>query len=106
VRAFEVRGTSASAEIYGLIMAASLRVGDEIKIVWRMTGTGDLAITATGPSGRSVPLRFGPEPHGGSTYERPGDEWGSGYLFDESGCWHLHLERLASAGDVWLEVAP
>lgn len=87
-------------------MTAALRVGQEVKIVWRMTGTGDLAITVISPSGQSAPLTFGPEPHGGSTYERPGDEWGSGYRFDEPGCWHLHLERLDTAGDVWLEIEP
>lgn len=51
VRAFEVRGTSDSAEIYGL-----MRVDEEIKVVWRMTGSGELSITATGPTGESVPL--------------------------------------------------
>ena len=106
VRAFEVRGTSDTAEIYGLISSSALRADEEIKIVWRMTGSGELSISVTGPSGESVPLTFGPERHAGSTYDRPGDEWGSGYRFTQPGCWHLHLERADSSGDVWLDVEP
>ena len=41
-------------------------------------------------------------PHSGSTYDRPGDEWGTGFLFDEPGCWHIHLQRTVRAGDVWM----
>ncbi len=104
VRAFEVRGTSDSAEIYGLM--SPVEVGEEVKIVWRMTGSGELSITVTGPTGEVAPLTFGPERHGGSTYDRPGDEWGSGYRFDQPGCWHLHLERADTSGDVWLQVDP
>lgn len=104
VRAFEIRGTSESAEIYGLMMMSTPRVGEEIKIVWRMTGSGELSITATGPTGEPLPLTFGPERHAGSTYDRPGDEWGSGYKFTQPGCWQLHLEREDTSGDVWLQV--
>ena len=51
------------------------------------------------------PLVFGPEPHrGGSTYHRPGDEWGTGFRFTTTGCWHIHLARDDNAGEVWIDV--
>lgn len=103
----EVRGTAGSAQLYGLVIAKQpIRVGAPVKIVWRMTGTGDLVVAATAPSGHDLPLTFGPEKHGGSTYDRPGDEWGTGYTFPEPGCWTLHLQRDDARGDVWLIVDP
>lgn len=80
-------------------------MGDELKIVWRMTGTGPLHVRFTAPDGRTQPLVFGPEAHGaGSTYRRPGDEWGTGFRFNVTGCWHIHLTRDDTSGDVWLNV--
>jgi hypothetical protein len=87
-------------------MAANLppRAGDRVKIVWRMTGSGDLALSAFDPSGRLHKLDWGPEGHEGSTYNRPGGEWGAGYHFTRSGCWHLRATRGDATADVWLEV--
>jgi hypothetical protein len=83
-----------------------LRTGREVKIVFRMTGAGPLRAALTAPDGRAVDLAWGPDPHAGSTYTRPGDEWGTGYVFDHAGCWHLRLDRDANRGDIWLEIAP
>ena len=96
------------ATIYGLVFFAPplpIRTGDEVKIVWRMTGRGDLSVTYESPDGDPATLTFGPEPHSGSTYDRPGDEWGTGFRFDEPGCWHIHLQRTEGSGDVWITVA-
>jgi hypothetical protein len=105
----EIRGTSNSGvELYGLVFARSLpiRAGDEVKIVWRMTGVGGLAARSTSPSGSPVDLASPPVEHRGSNYNRPGDEWGTVHLFNEPGCWHLTLARYNSQADVWLTVAP
>jgi len=82
----------------------SIRVGDEVKIVWRMTGHGEFRMTVTAPDGTHKPLLFGPEPHPSSTYRRPGEEWGAGYHFTQPGCWNLHAARDGSTADVWLKV--
>ncbi len=58
------------------------------------------------PRGNGGSTPVGPEAHGGSNYDRPGDEWGAGYLFTTAGCWHLHAQRTTGSADVWLEVAP
>ncbi len=104
----EVQGVASNATVYGLVMPPhpGIRAGDEVKIVWRMTGEGDLSVNYRSPTNRAGVLTFGPEPHGGSTYDRPGSEWGTGFLFDEPGCWRIHLERTVGQGDVWISVAP
>jgi hypothetical protein len=102
-----VTGSAGTAQLHGLVFnSLPIRVGDSVKIVWRMTGTGDLATTATGPDGVSMTPEWGPQAHEGSTYQRPGDEWGVGYRFTMAGCWQLHLARRDTAGDVWLRVQP
>lgn len=101
----ELRGTATAGQLWGLVFEEPpFRVGDEIKIVWRMTGSGELRLTATAPDGKRTPLAWGPEPHFGSTYDRPGDEWGAGYRFTRAGCWTLHAARDDTVADVWLMV--
>jgi hypothetical protein len=56
------------------------------------------------PDGRAQPLVFGPEAHATSSYDRPGDEWGTGLRFGTRGCWHIHLARADTSADVWLDV--
>jgi len=105
----EVQGIGRDATIYGLLFPAHpgpVRAGEELKIVWRMTGHGDLSVRYFAPDGRAGILTFGPEAHSGSTFQRPGDEWGTGFSFDVAGCWRIHLERSVGSGDVWLAVAP
>jgi len=102
-----VTGGPSAAQLWGLLFVRDtpIRAGDEVKIVWRMTGTGDLRLTATAPDGTSQPLTFGPEFHSGSTYQRPGQEWGAGYRFTQPGCWTLRATRDDGAAEVALTVA-
>lgn len=104
----EVQGTSRNSQLWGMLMPQHsyppLRAGEDLKIVWRMTASGDLHLTATGPDGKPSRLIFGPEPHGGSSYTRPGEEWGAGYHFAKAGCWHLRATRGSAVADVWLSV--
>lgn len=105
---FEVTGVASTGSLFGLVFAPlPLRAGpDDVKIVWRMTGRGDLRPSVVSPSGRPAELAWGPEPHAGSTYERPGEEWGTGYRFDEPGCWRVSFARDDNTADVWFQVAP
>jgi hypothetical protein len=70
-----------------------VRANREAKIVWRMTGTGEPTIVADGPGGGTVKPVWGPEGHGGSTWTRPGDEWGTGWNFPTAGCWTVRADR-------------
>ncbi|MEO3790963.1 hypothetical protein ABGB14_12150 [Nonomuraea sp. B10E15] len=102
----EVQGTAQDAELWGLLFVKKtpLHHGDEIKIVWRMTGEGPLRVKATLPGGAAATLVWGPEEHGGSTWRRPGQEWGTGFVFPEPGCWKVELTRTRGSGHVWLAV--
>lgn len=99
----EVHGTARVAELWGLVFApVPVPVGQEVKIVWRMTGDGPLQISVTRSDGTPARRTFGPEEHSGSTWDRPGQEWGTGFVFPKAGCWNFHLARTSEAGDVWL----
>jgi hypothetical protein len=94
--------------MWGLIMATRplpLRSREDVKIVWRITGTGGLYLNAIDPHGRRHKLQWGPDLHSGSNYQRPGQEWGAGYRFTEPGCWRLHARRGTASADVWLRIA-
>jgi hypothetical protein len=69
------------------------KAGEELKLVWRMTGEGDFRVRAVDPEGRSHEPTVGPTAHGGSNFDRPGDEWGTFFDFHIPGCWKLHAER-------------
>ena len=103
----QVEGTGHGAQLWGLLMFRHLgpaRVGDQEKIVWRMTGSGPLTLTAVSPVGvRHRPV-WGPEAHGGSNWNKPGQEWGAGYVFTTPGCWDLHADRGSAYADVWIRV--
>jgi hypothetical protein len=103
----EVRGTAKDAELWGLLFTKGplpLPHGEEVKIVWRMTGEGPLQVKATLADGTRAKLAWGPEEHGGSSWRRPGQEWGTGLVFPEGGCWKVELTRTRGSGHVWLLV--
>jgi hypothetical protein len=100
----EVRGISQDAELWGLLFAkVPFERGQEIKIVWRMTGEGPLKASASLPSGERAELVW-LEDHGGSNWQRPGYEWGTGWVFPKAGCWKVELSRTHGSGHVWLKV--
>lgn len=78
-------------------------VGKPFRIAWRLPGSGDLSLTAVAPDGsRHAPADL--RHHAGSNWNRPGDEWGSVFVFTQPGCWHFHAERMDNSGDLWLLV--
>jgi hypothetical protein len=96
--------------VWGLALGPArmpLEIGNDLKIVWRVTGSGPLRVRFVDPNGRHRALTFGPEPHTGtSTFDHPGDEWGTGFHFDEPGCWQIRLARRGVAVTVRLTVSP
>ena len=106
----EVQATaSPGVTAYGLLFTTSTvqlpADGTSIKMVVRMTGAPSIAGHLVSPSGRERPLDWGPELHGGSTFHRPGAEWGIGFSFDEPGCWQVRIDGGDSAeATFWFEV--
>jgi hypothetical protein len=68
----ERQGIGHGVTLWGLFFAPKAVAGNEIKIAWRMTGAGDLTMTASGPDGATTKPTWGPEGHGGSSFHRPG----------------------------------
>jgi hypothetical protein len=71
----EVEGSSDQIQMWGLIMADGpdnpLRVNEQVKIVWRITGLGGLHLVTLDPQGRGHPLQWGPVSHASSSYTVP-----------------------------------
>ena len=102
-----MEGTGHGATLWGLLMfphALPARVGDQEKIVWRMTGNGTLTLQAIDPDGKYHQLAWGPAAHLSSNWDKPGDEWGAGYVFTAPGCWDLRAIRSHATADVWIRV--
>jgi hypothetical protein len=78
--------------------------GKQMKVVFRVTGSGKPRFVAIAPDGSNNAPVDGPTAHSGSTWERPGEEWGTTFGFAEAGCWRLHVSRRGGTGDVWLVV--
>jgi hypothetical protein len=91
----EVTGeATAPATLYGLLFTGYPIPAHQVsKIAWRVTGSGRVQFSATGPHGRRIGLVWGPEPHGGSNWNRPGTEWGTGFRFPTAGCWTVQVRR-------------
>lgn len=70
-----------------------LRAGDSAKIVVRVTGSGPLRAWATGPGGARVASVPPPSAHLTSTFQRPGDEFGTYFVFPSTGSWTVSFER-------------
>lgn len=70
-----------------------LPANQEIKIAWRATGDGPMAIDAVGPDGQVVEPVWGPQGHAGSNWGRPGQEWSTGWVFPADGCWTFQVHR-------------
>lgn len=81
------------------------RVGQDVKVVWRSTGTGEFRVVAVGPNSQEIPPVSGPTQHFGSNWNRPGDEWGTFFRLEEPGQWLLRVERGSSAASLPVEVA-
>lgn len=96
-----MQGTTEVGEVWAL--GGDPRVGEEFKIVVRATGSGELRAVAASPTGsRHVPTAV--VPHLSSNFDRPGDEWGLFFTFDQPGCWRIELDRAGLRGFITLRV--
>jgi hypothetical protein len=94
-------------EVWALLFFDKAQAEQELKIVWKITGTdGELTVQARGEDGTVLSPVWGPEAHEGSNWNRPGDEWGTGFNFPEPGCWTLTATRGDITGEISLEVPP
>jgi hypothetical protein len=102
----EFKGGSTSVTLYGLLFTRyPIPARHDAKIVWRLTGSGNIRFQGLGPEGQHIVPEWGPEPHGSSSWHRPGDEWGTGFRFPVGGCWTIRVSRGGSEATARLLVA-
>jgi hypothetical protein len=103
----EIHANATGGDVWALLLSGpTLWANSAVSIVWKATGSGAFKVVAYGPGANQLPPTSGPDPHGGSNWQRPGDEWGTTFTFPQSGCWQLHATRGGSiSGDVWLMVS-
>jgi hypothetical protein len=108
----EAFGTAVGGQLWALFFHGSRAseteasfadmVGEELKLVLKSTA-GTTLTSATAPDGteRQPVWQQG---HTGSNWERPGNEWGTGWQITEPGCWRIHVGPRAKGADVWFRV--
>ncbi len=100
----EVEGKLPGGELWALVFhQLPLPVNEVVKIIWRMTGSGDLHLVAIGPDGQCV-MPTSLTHHIDSVWKRPGEEWGSLFTFPTPGNWNVHATRGSLSGEVWFLV--
>lgn len=104
----EIQATMQSeGEIWALLFFRRAHVAEEAKIVWRVVGANaPFSVEARHEDGTLIAPSWGPQAHSDSSWERPGDEWGTGFTFPKSGCWTLIARRGTTIGEIGLEVLP
>ena len=104
----EIQGRMKSdGELWALLFFDEPHANEDLKLVWRITGTSpEFTAQAQHEDGTtSLPI-WGPESHGSSNWERPGQEWGTGFNFSEPGCWTITVTSGKTQGEIMLDVLP
>jgi hypothetical protein len=104
----EMQADAAGGEVWALLLSGpTIRANHPTNIVWRATGSGAFQVVALGADIGKLAPASGPDPHGSSNWRRPGDEWGTTFVFPQPGCWQLLVTRGASlTATLSLMVAP
>jgi hypothetical protein len=102
----EIQGKMKSkGEIWALLFFDKAYAKKDEKIVWRISGTGkQFDIQAKHEDGTIIHPIWGPDYHTSSTWNRLGDEWGTGFNFPKSGCWTLTVTLGDTIGEIFLDV--
>lgn len=104
----EIQGEMhADGELWALLFFDKAHAAEELKIVWKMTGSGEkFTVEAKHEDGTVISPIWGPEQHSGSNWHRPGPEWGTGFNFPKPGCWTLTASYGTTIGEIRLDILP
>jgi hypothetical protein len=101
----EVRvNMKSSGEMWALLFFDNAKAMVDEKIVWRINGSGQLDFRAQNEDGMIIHPIWGPDYHENSTWNRPGEEWGTGFNFPEPGCWTITVTQGTTIGEIRLRV--
>ena len=101
----EIQGDMQSdGGLWALLFFKTAWAKAEQKIVWRITGEGgEFEAQAQSEDGTIIQPLW-EEYHESSTWERPGEEWGTGFNFPEPGCWMITVTYGETTGTIALKV--
>jgi len=101
----EIQGDMQSdGELWALLFFKAAWAKTEQKIVWRITGEGgEFEAQAQSEDGTIIQPVW-KQYHESSTWERPGQEWGTGFNFPASGCWRITITYGETTGTISLDV--
>ncbi len=101
----EIQGKMKSdGEIWALLFFETAHTNEDEKIVWRVTGEVDEFIAEARSEEGAIITPIWTEYHGGSNWQRPGQEWGSGFNFPTPGCWTITVTRGVTTGTISIDV--
>jgi len=91
-------------EAWALLFFETAHAKEDEKIVWRITGEGDAFDAQAQSQDGQIITPIWKEYHGSSNWQRPGQEWGTGFNFPEPGCWTITVSRGETMGTISLDV--
>ena len=91
-------------EVWALPFFERAYANEDEKIVWRITGEGDHFQAQAQSEDGTVIQPIWIEYHGGSNWQRPGQEWGTGFNFPTPGCWTITVSRGETRAEISLDV--
>ena len=101
----EIQGKMKSdGEIWALLFFETAHTNEDEKIVWRVTGEGEEFHAEARSEEGTIITPIWVDYHGGSNWQRPGQEWGTGFNFPTPGCWRITVSRGATMGEIDIEV--
>jgi len=101
----EIQGSMKSdGELWALLFFETAHANEDEKIVWRITGEGDEFHSQAQNENGTIIKPIWIEYHGGSNWQRPGQEWGTGFNFSEPSCWKITVARGETIGEIAVDV--
>ena len=101
----EIRGNMKSdGELWALLFFETAHTNEDEKIVWRITGEGDEFHAQAQTDDGTILAPIWTDYHGGSNWQRPGQEWGTGFNFPKPDCWKITITRGETTGEIALDV--
>lgn len=102
---YEATATSSGVDAWVLAyQRPPWQVDQEVKVIWKVDGSGDASFVAIDERGGELSPSWGPNSHVDSSFNRPGDEWGTAFALPDEGCWELRVSRDEGHASIWLEV--
>ena len=101
----EIQGSMKSeGQMWALLFFETAHTNEDEKIVWRITGEGDEFHAQAQTDDGTILAPIWTDYHGGSNWQRPGQEWGTGFNFPKPGCWKITITRGETTGEIALDV--